>query len=137
MADMRMSRSSPAPATAGEVFALIRDGAVSTRADVGRVTGLSRTAVAARVSTLQARGLVLERAEAPSTGGRPPARLGFHPGARRVAAAGSGAKRRRPAAAHPRGWSSTPTPALCSRPQSAEAAPNWVSAIWPAWFSLL
>jgi len=90
---MRMSRSSPAPATAGEVFGLIRDGAVSTRADVGRVTGLSRTAVAARVSTLQARGLVLERAEAPSTGGRPPARLVFNADAGVVLAAAIGRSR--------------------------------------------
>src|SRR5258705_13766248 len=82
MAYMRMSRSSPAPATAGEVFALIRDGAVTTRTEVGRITGLSRTAVPARVSALQARGLVLERAEATSTGGRPPAQLVFNADAR-------------------------------------------------------
>src|SRR5258708_14238151 len=90
MAYMRMSRRSTSPATAGEVFGLIRDGAVTTRAEVGRVTGLSRTAVAARVSTLQARGLVLERAEAPSTGGRPPARLVFNAAAGVVLAAAIG-----------------------------------------------
>ena len=93
MAYMRMSRPSPAPATAGEVFGLIRDGAVTTRAEVGRVTGLSRTAVAARVSALQARGLVLERAEAPSTGGRPPARLVFNADAGVVLAAAIGRSR--------------------------------------------
>src|SRR4029079_7331777 len=93
MADMRMSRSSPAPATAGEVFALIRDGAVSTRADVGRLTGLSRTAVAARVSTLRPRVWVRERAEAPSTGGRPPARLVFNADAGVVLAAAIGRSR--------------------------------------------
>ena len=85
--DMRMSRTSKAPATAGEVFGLIRDGAATTRAEVGRLTGLSRTAVAARVAALQARGLVLERAEAPSTGGRPPARLVFNADAGVVLAA--------------------------------------------------
>ena len=88
-----MSRSSQAPATAGEVFGLIRDGAVATRAEVGRVTGLSRTAVAARVSALQACGLVLERAEAPSTGGRPPARLVFNADAGVVLAAAIGRSR--------------------------------------------
>lgn len=93
MAYMRMSRSSPAPATAGEVFALIRDGAVTTRTEVGRITGLSRTAVAARVSTLQARGLVLERAEATSTGGRPPAQLVFNADAGVVLAAAIGRSR--------------------------------------------
>lgn len=90
---MRLSRSSPAPATAGEVLGLIRDGAVSTRADVGRVTGLSRTAVAARVSALQARGLLLEQAETPSTGGRPPARLVFNADAGVVLAAAIGRSR--------------------------------------------
>ena len=71
--NMRMSRSPKAAVTAGEVFGLIRDGSVTTRAEIGRITGLSRTAVAARVSALQAVGLVLERTEAPSTPGRPPA----------------------------------------------------------------
>src|SRR6202048_5156146 len=93
MAYMRMSRRSTSPATAGEVFGLIRDGAVTTRAEVGRLTGLSRTAVAARVSALQASGLVLERAEAPSTGGRPPARLVFNADAGVVLAAAIGRSR--------------------------------------------
>src|SRR6476646_12050423 len=93
MADMRMSLSPRAVATPGEVFCLVRDGVVTTRAEVGRVTGLSRTAVAARVSALQARGLVLERAEALSTGGRPPARLVFNADAGVVLAAASGRSR--------------------------------------------
>src|SRR6478672_8636158 len=93
MAYMRMSRSSPAPATAGEVFELIRDGAVTTRTDIGRITGLSRTAVAARVSALEASGLVLERAEGTSTGGRPPARLVFNAQAGIVLAAAIGRSR--------------------------------------------
>ncbi len=66
---------SVAPATVGEVFALIRDGAANTRREIGRRTALSRTAVSARVSALVSRGLVVEVAEGPSTGGRPPARL--------------------------------------------------------------
>ncbi|MCX5046022.1 ROK family protein [Aldersonia sp. NBC_00410] len=74
---MRMSRHSTAVATVGDVFVLIRDGIADTRAEVGRVTGLSRTAVAARVSDLQTRGLVTERADGSSTGGRPPVRLVF------------------------------------------------------------
>ena len=32
------------PATTGEVFSLVRDGRALTRSEVGRVTGLSRTA---------------------------------------------------------------------------------------------
>jgi predicted NBD/HSP70 family sugar kinase len=65
------------PTTAGEVFALIRDGVVTTRTEVRRATGLSRTAVAARVAALTARGLVTEREEGASTGGRPPTLLRF------------------------------------------------------------
>ncbi|MBD0323779.1 MAG: ROK family protein, partial [Aldersonia sp.] len=74
---MRMSRASAATATVGDVFVLIRDGIADTRAEIGRVTGLSRTAVAARVSALQTRGLVVDRADGASTGGRPPVRLVF------------------------------------------------------------
>ncbi len=69
------------PATAGEVFSLIRDGRALTRSEVGRVTGLSRTAVAARLAALLDSGLVVEGADddrAPSTGGRPPVHLRFN-----------------------------------------------------------
>ncbi len=68
------------PATTGEVFSLIRDGVADTRSEVGRVTGLSRTAVAARVATLLESGFVVEGSEEPGTssGGRPPVRLRFN-----------------------------------------------------------
>ena len=69
--------SNKAPATAGEVFALIRDGIVTTRTELRAVTGLSRTAVSARVSALTARGLVTEGQDGASTGGRPPTVLRF------------------------------------------------------------
>jgi predicted NBD/HSP70 family sugar kinase len=73
--------TSPGPATTGEVFSLVRDGHVGTRSEIGRVTGLSRTAVAARVAALLESGLVVEGVDkdrAPSTGGRPPVRLRFN-----------------------------------------------------------
>ena len=63
--------------SAGEVFALIRAGAVSTRSEVRAATTLSRTAVAARVDALKTLGLVTEREEGASTGGRPPTLLRF------------------------------------------------------------
>ena len=69
--------SNKAPATAGEVFALIRDGIVTTRTELRAVTGLSRTAVSVRVSALTARGLVTEGQDGTSTGGRPPTVLRF------------------------------------------------------------
>ncbi len=66
------------PASPGEVFSLIRDGRALTRSEVGRLTGLSRTAVAARLAALLDSGLVVEgddQDRAPSTGGRPPGHL--------------------------------------------------------------
>ncbi|RJL31626.1 ROK family transcriptional regulator [Bailinhaonella thermotolerans] len=65
-------------ATSGEVFHLIRTGEAVTRAEIGRITGLSRPAVALRVQELLAHGLVVERTDGPSTGGRPPVRLEFN-----------------------------------------------------------
>ena len=65
------------PATAGDLLALIRSGTASTRADIGRLTGLSRTAVGNRLAALLAAGLVVEGEEAPSGGGRPPGTLRF------------------------------------------------------------
>ncbi|MFC0865591.1 ROK family protein [Sphaerimonospora cavernae] len=80
-------------ATAGEVFQLIRSGEGVTRADIGRTTGLSRPAVAARVAELLQRGLIVEDAEGPSTGGRPPARLCFAASGGVVPVASLGASR--------------------------------------------
>jgi predicted NBD/HSP70 family sugar kinase len=64
-------------ATAGDVFTLIRDRRDITRTEIGQLTGLSRTAVASRIASLTALGLVSEREQAPSTGGRPPTLLSF------------------------------------------------------------
>jgi predicted NBD/HSP70 family sugar kinase len=88
--------TSPGPATTGEVFSLIRDGHAGTRSEIGRVTGLSRTAVAARVAALLESGLVVEGADerrAPSTGGRPPVRLRFNSDAGVVLAGAIGRSR--------------------------------------------
>jgi predicted NBD/HSP70 family sugar kinase len=63
--------------TVGDVFALIRDRGDITRTEVGQLTGLSRTAVASRIAALTALGLVAEREQAPSTGGRPATLLSF------------------------------------------------------------
>jgi predicted NBD/HSP70 family sugar kinase len=84
------------PATTGEVFSLIRDGRADTRSEVGRVTGLSRTAVAARVGALLESGLVVEGADeerTPSAGGRPPVRLRFNRNAGVVLAGAIGRSR--------------------------------------------
>ena len=62
-------------ATAGDLLALVRSGRAATRAELGRITGLSRTAVVARVSALAESGLLRVGAELASTGGRPPGSL--------------------------------------------------------------
>jgi len=85
--------SARTPATAGEVFALIRDRGALTRAEVRDLTGLSRTAVSARVAALTARGLVTEREEGVSTGGRPPTLLRFNAAAGAVLAIAIGRSR--------------------------------------------
>lgn len=63
--------------SAGDVFALIRELRDTTRTELGQLTGLSRTALAARVSALTETGLVVESERAPSTGGRPATMLSF------------------------------------------------------------
>ncbi|MPY80213.1 MAG: ROK family protein [Actinophytocola sp.] len=86
-------RASAAGASVGEVFRLIRQGRAATRSDIGRLTGLSRTAVTLRVTQLLDKGLVVERAEGGSTGGRPPVRLWFNTDGGTVLAAALGASR--------------------------------------------
>ncbi|MFE3450039.1 ROK family transcriptional regulator [Nonomuraea sp. NPDC059194] len=88
-------RTAATLATSGEVLDLIRTGEAVTRADLGRVTGLSRPAVSLRVGELLERGLVVERTDAPSTGGRPPVRLEFNASGGVVLVAALGASRTR------------------------------------------
>jgi predicted NBD/HSP70 family sugar kinase len=79
--------------TAGGVLELIRRGDASTRAEIAAVTGLSRTAVTARLSALMRSGLVVEGEEGPSTGGRPPSQLRFNAASGAVLAAALGRSR--------------------------------------------
>lgn len=92
---IRGSAANRASVSAGEVFTLIRDGMATTRSELRRHTGLSRTAVAARVATLSERGLVVEREEGLSTGGRPPTLLTFNADAGVVLSAAIGRSRTR------------------------------------------
>ena len=62
----------------GDMYALIRSRRDITRAEIGQLTGLSRTAVSARVAMLATQGLVIERELAPSTGGRPASFVTFN-----------------------------------------------------------
>ncbi|NIL74131.1 Protein mlc [Rhodococcus sp. B10] len=90
---MRTPRPSAPSATAGAVFALVRDGVATTRADLAKHTGLSRSAIVSRVNALSALGLVVETEDDRSTGGRPPARLSFDVDAGIVLAAAIGRSR--------------------------------------------
>src|SRR4051794_8415646 len=65
------------PATTGDVLDLVRSGQAATRADVGRLTGLSRTAVASRISALADAGYLEFGDDRTSTGGRPAGSLRF------------------------------------------------------------
>ncbi len=89
-------RDDARPASAGDLLALVRDGRASSRPDLGRLTGLSRTAVASRVEALLAAGLVTEVAGGADGGGgvgRPPVRLQFNAAAGTVLAAAIGRSR--------------------------------------------
>jgi predicted NBD/HSP70 family sugar kinase len=75
----------------GELLHILRDGRPRTRADLAGLTGLGRAAISSRLEPLLKLGLVAPVSGAPSTGGRPSARLAFNPGARLAAAADVGA----------------------------------------------
>jgi predicted NBD/HSP70 family sugar kinase len=91
---MPFSRTSSST-SAGDIYALIRDKRDMTRAEIRQLTGLSRTAVTARVSSLTARDLVIESERAPSTGGRPATFLSFNANAGVVLSAAIGRSRTR------------------------------------------
>ncbi|WP_298805144.1 ROK family transcriptional regulator [uncultured Pseudokineococcus sp.] len=79
------------PPGAAPVLRLLRSGPPRTRSEIAAETGLARSTVQARVDQLVAAGLVAPAGEAPSTGGRPPARVEFRPDARVVLAVDLGA----------------------------------------------
>ncbi len=76
---------------AGDIFQLLRDGQARTRAELALTTGLARSTVASRIDALIGSGLVGPAGEASSSGGRPPSRFAFYPGARVVLAVDVGA----------------------------------------------
>lgn len=83
----------PVLATPGEVLELVRTEQAHSRSDLARLCGMSRTAIAARVSELIAHGWLLPGEELVSTGGRPASGLVFNRGAGVVAAAAIGRSR--------------------------------------------
>jgi predicted NBD/HSP70 family sugar kinase len=81
------------PATAGQILQLILSNQANSRSEIGRLTGLSRTAVTARINQLMAQGLIVEHETAESTGGRPAGRLSFNASGGVVLAASIGRSR--------------------------------------------
>ncbi len=88
------SGKASAPAvTAGVLYDMLRRGEATTRSDLGRMSGLSRSAVTARVATLTEANLLLESAGLASTGGRPAGSLQLNPDAGIVLAVAIGRSR--------------------------------------------
>jgi predicted NBD/HSP70 family sugar kinase len=85
------SAASAGTAGAGQLLQLLRDGRPRTRAELTQLTGLARSTVGMRVEALLGSGLLAPSGEAVSTGGRPPTRFAFNPGARVVIGADLGA----------------------------------------------
>jgi predicted NBD/HSP70 family sugar kinase len=79
--------------SAGDLLDLVRTGAATSRSDLRRLTGLSRTAVSSRVAALADAGLVVLGEDQPSTGGRPAAGVALNTGAGVVLAAAIGRSR--------------------------------------------
>ncbi|KQQ03783.1 MULTISPECIES: ROK family protein [unclassified Rathayibacter] len=84
-------RRRPAVSAAGGLLLLLSDGVARTRADVAAETGAHRAAVSAQLDALTSSGLVARRDDAPSSGGRPAARVAFDAAARRLLAIDLGA----------------------------------------------
>lgn len=74
---MRSTRGTQSSNSAGHLLQLIRDGRVGTRRELGEVTDLSRSTVAARLDALVNAGYLREAGTATSSGGRPPTLLTF------------------------------------------------------------
>src|SRR2546427_679418 len=79
------------PATLSPLLRHIAHGTAVTRADLARVTSLSRSTVTQRVDTLMNAGLVVEGGIAPSGGGRPGVLLNLNPNAGLILSADLGA----------------------------------------------
>ncbi|MGX7827558.1 ROK family protein [Actinokineospora sp. 24-640] len=87
MSDVQISPS----ASPGELLRLLRDGQARTRAELVSETGLARSTVRARLDSLVDAGLVTDRGNGASTGGRPASQFVFNARSRLVLAAEVGA----------------------------------------------
>ena len=90
--DLTIAAPGYAATSAGDVLDLVRRDTARTRAEIGRRTGLSRTAVSARVDALLDAGL-LTRGHRAGTGGRPAETLALAGDAGRVVSLAVGRSR--------------------------------------------
>jgi predicted NBD/HSP70 family sugar kinase len=118
------------PSTSGELLRLIREEGVATRAELGRLTGLSRPAVTLRVTELIAHGLVIERPGELSSGGRPPARLEFNAAGGAVLVANLGHRRGQVAVCDLRGEILVQSAPDLTSGQDPEALPDRLLDHW-------
>ena len=79
------------PFSAGQIFQRIRAQPTS-RAEIARATGLARSTISQRIAALLELGLVTERGDVRSTGGRPATQLCLNPAGGVVLAADLGAR---------------------------------------------
>lgn len=85
------TRIRTAPTAVGDLLRVLSDGHPRTRALLVEETGFPRAAVSSRVDILIDSGFVVHYEPAPSSGGRPAARIAFNPSARRILAVDLGA----------------------------------------------
>ncbi|MDA8371002.1 MAG: ROK family protein [Nocardiopsaceae bacterium] len=116
--------------SSGHVLQLIRTGEATTRAEIGRLTGLSRPAVALRITELLACGLVTEGVPAPSSGGRPPGRLEFNAASGVVLSAVLGMSRSQVAVCDLAGRVLARTPGTPEVEHGPDTAVPWLLDTW-------
>lgn len=116
------------PPGSGTLLQLLRDGAPRTRSELAAVTGLARSTVTQRVDALLARELLVSAGEAASTGGRPPTRFAFNPGAGLTIGADLGATHARLAVTDLAGTILTETRADLDIASGPEVVLDWVVA---------
>ncbi|MFV0432636.1 MAG: ROK family protein [Leucobacter sp.] len=116
----------PAPSTPGGLLNLLRDGQPRTRAELAKITGLSRPTVSQRIDQLLELGYIVPVEDAVSTGGRPSAQLAFNPRARVVLATDFGAQHARIAVTDLDGDLLAQMSAARDIVEDPEAAIDWV-----------
>lgn len=113
---------------AGDVLALLRDGVPRTRASLGSATGLSRTALSARIDELSRLGLVRENVDVVATGGRPSTQIQLVPASRLLLAADVGATHARVAIADLLGTLLAEDRMPLTPEDSPETVVDWISS---------